>query len=103
MTQAFIEKLLSHDYAGNTRELSSIVERSVMLSEEVAMDVDAGNINGFYDRSMSMNLEEYIRDKEKQFIRCCFSLYNGDWGLCANALGIHPKTLLRKVKKYGLH
>ena len=103
MTQAFIEKLLSHDYAGNTRELSSIVERSVMLSEEVAMDVDAGNSNGFYDRSMSMNLEEYIRDKEKQFIRCCFSLYNGDWGLCANALGIHPKTLLRKVKKYGLH
>lgn len=103
MSQELIEKLLYHDYEGNTRELSHVIERSVMLSEQFEMDVETGNWNVSHDKNIEIGLEKYLQDQESKFIQTCFSLCNSDWNLCASVLGIHPKTLLRKFKKYDLH
>lgn len=102
MSQLFIDFLLSHDYEGNVRELSYLIERTVMLSED--MDID-NSLEGITSNvhMPSLNLDEYIKEKEKNFIESCFLMCNNDLNMCASVLGIHPRTLQRRFRKYGLN
>jgi Nif-specific regulatory protein len=102
ISQRFIEYLLSRNYEGNIRELSYIIERSVMLSEGIELDISFEN-RASNARMPFLHLDKYISTKEKEFIESCFLLCGNDLNLCATVLGVHQKTLLRRLRKYGMN
>ncbi len=110
-----VEMLCFHSWPGNIRELKNVVRRSVLLAEEslihphhlqferiraserdLPLSVaektgDAGELTG-------LNLSE----QEKQSVIKALAVSNGNKTKAALLLSISYKTLLRKLKKYGI-
>lgn len=98
---AAIRKLEAHDWPGNIRELSNVIERAVALTEhEVLVPED-------FDLCMEMNLEQMLSDGarsgtplaeiERAYIRAVLKENGGNKAAAARALSIDRSTLYRKM------
>ena len=102
--------LEEYDYAGNVRELEHIIERAIIFSESdliIPEDLNISNLiaskntskQGLVDiPSEILSMEEL----ERWHIFKVLSANRWDRTQTANQLGISPKTLYTKIKKYEL-
>jgi two-component system response regulator AtoC len=102
--------LEEYDYAGNVRELEHIIERAIIFSEGdhiIPEDLNISTLASY--RSVSsqgmvdipseiLSMEEL----EKWHIAKVLNANRWDRTQTANQLGISPKTLYTKIKKYEL-
>ncbi len=96
------ERIASHDWPGNLRELNNVVKRSTLLAK--------GDYIGIAELEQSMNLLSsptqplalHDEQTEQQRIEAALRTANGNKSKAAVLLGVDRKTLYNKMKKYGL-
>ncbi len=103
--------LEEYDFTGNVRELEHIIERAIIFAEGdtiVPEDLSLPNSAGYKNsaaRSTTMDIPSEIlsmEDLEKWHIAKVLDANRWDRTVTANQLGISPKTLYTKIKKYEL-
>jgi two-component system response regulator FlrC len=118
-------KLLQHDWPGNARELTNIVQRAAWLASGGiirAADLDTGTGTGMFDgiggaaagspmstlTSMSpraaeaaqeAGLDHDLRERERELILATLRVTGGSRKLTAERLGISPRTLRHKLQQ----
>ena len=97
LSKEAVDKLLSHDYPGNVRELKSVVELAVVMSDGEVIDADHLQIKytSFFNELVSreMTLEKYNDEIIKHFLR----RYNNKVRLVADKLDIGKSTIYRML------
>jgi len=87
------EKLLSYNWPGNIRELISVVERAVILSEGSEISKD-----DLFLESRKSNIDNLEKKLIKEVLDSCeYSIENA-----TNILGMSKTALNKKIKKYNL-
>ncbi len=102
--------LLSYGFPGNVRELEHIIERAIIFAEGDAIkpeDLNLPNMSSFRENSVAADSEEDIsilsmEEVEKRHIAKVLKRNRWDRTQTANQLGISPKTLYTKIKKYEI-
>jgi DNA-binding NtrC family response regulator len=103
-----MRRLLDYPWPGNIRELQNVLERAIVLNAgrsieevdlpEVGFDVHQSKSgNGF-----SAPLNQWLQEKEKQYLAQKLDDFGGNVGLTAKSCRIGVRTLSRKMRTYGL-
>lgn len=107
---AAMRVLMTYDWPGNVRQLESVVERAVILSEgELVQETElppeiihqarsAGHLADFDLPSEGVDLEEL----EKHLIKQAMQRADGVMARAAPLLGLSYRTLQYRLQKYGL-
>jgi len=99
MSDDFLALLKRHEWRGNIRELKNVIERSVILSDDVLNpDSLPPEFNNQATNSNSLDLQSI----EKQHISKVLVYTKGNKTETARLLGIGLTTLYRKIDEYGL-
>ncbi len=101
ISAAAVDKLLSHRWDGNIRELQHTMEKAVIMCDN---DVIMPEHLGLYQPLTSSSLEENqtLEEVERRTIAEAINSNNGNLSLVAQKLGITRQTLYNKIKRYGL-
>jgi DNA-binding NtrC family response regulator len=96
-----IEALVARPWPGNVRELANVVEQAVVLSEGpiVLVGDDPAPRAGFDYRSA---MDAAVGDAERALIERALAACGQNRTRAARQLGIGRRTLLYKLKRYGL-
>jgi DNA-binding NtrC family response regulator len=100
--------LLDYPWPGNIRELQNVLERAIVLNtgrtiEEVDLpDVSFDMHQGKSGDAFSAPLNQWLQEKEKQYLAQKLDDYGGNVGLTAKSCRIGVRTLSRKMRAYGL-
>jgi two-component system response regulator AtoC len=103
------EILLGYDFPGNVRELENILERALIYSDGPTLN--AGNIDlrhpgggepGAPWGVSASNGSGSLESMEKIAIRETLARFGGNRTRAAKELGVSRKTILNKIKAYGL-
>ncbi len=104
--------LVGAAWPGNVRQLQNTIERLVVLcdGEEIGAELvrretqmEGGNDSGVHGQPwQGGSLKETMRGLEEQHLRQALVACDGKRGVCAKKLGISPRTLLYKLKEYGI-
>jgi two-component system, NtrC family, response regulator AtoC len=120
MSQQAFNIIMEHDWPGNIRELEHVIEGAIILSSHDVIEPEDLTLNSNLSRSMkprtdkqngssnhrfTMTTEEDIlslEELEKQHIQKV--LEQNEWSRVKTAqdLGITPKTLYLKIKRYNI-
>lgn len=97
-TDEALKVLSAYTWPGNVRELQHVVHRVLLLSR--------GNVIGPADLPPDLTMQTgpdsaRLDDRERQHILTVLRKSGGDKIKAAEILGIHPKTLARKLSGYG--
>ncbi|MFO0623865.1 MAG: sigma-54 dependent transcriptional regulator [Polyangia bacterium] len=101
ISAAALEKLTSHRYPGNVRELANTIERAVALTEHSALipqDIELTEDSGlqqFLSRSVREGLP--LADLERAYVHEVLREHQGNKAAAARALSIDRGTLYRKL------
>ncbi|MGD2080089.1 MAG: sigma-54 dependent transcriptional regulator [Nitrospirota bacterium] len=108
-----LEMLMNYGWKGNVRELKNTIERAIILSEGGAISPEHISLSPARDGfpvdevPMSGTLAEAAREAQKiaetRRIRKALDEAGGNKTRAAKTLGVSYKTLLTKIKDYGLH
>jgi two-component system response regulator AtoC len=106
-TERVLQQLLSHDWPGNIRELSNVMERAVLRARgDTIREVDIPGAEAVARTSPAppfrLPLREYLRGAERQYLEEVLSHYRGGIARCARHASIDQATLHRKIKAHGL-
>ena len=104
-----LEQLIGYDWPGNVRELKNIIERVVIMSDEMIRAADlppfftasqkpALDLQEFNERS----LREFKEEMEREFILMRLEQNNWNISRAATSLGIERTNLHKKLKAYGI-
>ncbi len=111
LSQKSEEALLSYTFNGNIRELEHIIERAIIFAEGELIQPEDMNLPNIVSHGRSSysfedngNSEEIIsmEEIEKRHIARALIFFKWDRAQTANRLGISPKTLYTKIKKYEI-
>jgi DNA-binding NtrC family response regulator len=104
-----LNALMQHDWPRNVRELKNVIERTIIFMDGDAIrendlrfsaPIPQRDIDG---SSVSLPVGSSLEEMEKALIGSTLEANNWNKRQTARQLGIkHPKTLLDKIKKYGL-
>ncbi|MBC7407266.1 MAG: sigma-54-dependent Fis family transcriptional regulator [Arcicella sp.] len=105
----FIEALKQHSWKGNIRELKNVIERSVILTDNEALNVDSLplDLQQFIDKNTSSNQKKHsstfdLSIAEKIHIHKVLNYTNGNKTETAKLLNIALTTLYRKLEEYKI-
>src|SRR5688572_23446284 len=118
-----LEKLKTYEWPGNVRELRNVVERLVIMSDEVIREKDlppylggprppgqAGKANQSgpvtaidLGRYAGKSLREFREEVESEFIRIRLAEFDWNISRTAQALGIERTNLHKKLRALGIH
>jgi DNA-binding NtrC family response regulator len=119
--EAVLERLKQYDWPGNVRELRNVVERLVIMSDEVIREKDlppylggprpAGQRTGAtgpqtaidLGRYAGKSLREFREEVESEFIRIRLAEFEWNISRTAQALGIERTNLHKKLRALGIH
>lgn len=107
------EVLTNYNFPGNVRELEHIIERAIIFSEGDTIEPEDFNMSNNVLQKKTSSVEEYYEDDdsdqvlsmeeiEKKHIARALKINRWDRTQTANQLGISPKTLYTKIKKYEI-
>jgi PAS domain S-box-containing protein len=102
--------LMSHDYAGNIRELENIIEYAVVVCKNSLIGVE--HLPEYLCRKSSSKGKRMpedkssealsLKDMEKNFLLEALMKNNWNRSVTAARMGIHTTTLWRKIKRLNL-
>jgi len=103
-----LEAMLSYDWPGNVRELENALERAAILTKNGVIDLAV-----LPSRVTERRTEPLVADRgptanptldvvEKAYILWVLQSEGGNKSRAAEALGIDPSTLYRKLSRYGV-
>ncbi len=100
-----MELLMDYDWPGNVRELKHLIERIVILEDGPIIKTE--NLPWFIhkdyrDLPLSEERTATLNELEKQYIGLILKKTKGNRSQASTLLGINRKTLLEKIKKFGL-
>jgi two-component system nitrogen regulation response regulator NtrX len=117
-----LERLKQYDWPGNVRELRNVVERLVIMSDEVIREKDlppylggprppgqarSGNTGPVtaidLGRYAGKSLREFREEVESEFIRIRLAEFEWNISRTAQALGIERTNLHKKLRALGIH
>jgi two-component system response regulator HydG len=109
LSSAAAQKLMAYAWPGNVRELSNCIERAVALArfQEIVVEDLPERIRDYRrshvlvagdDPAELVTLEEV----ERRYILRVVEAVGGNKSLAAQTLGLHRKTLYRKLRVYGV-
>jgi two-component system, NtrC family, nitrogen regulation response regulator NtrX len=117
-----LERLKQYDWPGNVRELRNVVERLVIMSDDVIREKDLppylggprGPGQGRSDKSgpvtaidlgryAGKSLREFREEVESEFIRIRLAEFDWNISRTAQALGIERTNLHKKLRALGIH
>ena len=95
------EKMLSHRWDGNIRELQHTIEKAVIMCDDNVINPEH---LGLYHSVSSSSYDDgsTLEDVERRTIAEAINSNNGNLSLVAQKLGITRQTLYNKIKRYGL-
>ncbi len=108
-----MEKLKSHQYPGNIRELENIIMSAVSLADkehvltekqiqiQEAYSENPAGLSLEYDLEKD-TLDQYLKNCEEQILRKSMVQNDGNISRAAKQLGLKRQTLQHKLKKYGI-
>jgi len=108
ITDEAIALLKSYSWPGNIRELKNVMRRSVLLSEDGIIKrehIDFLSDAMHEDKDLLSQLKEQgltLRAAERIAIKHALQLAHGNKTKASASLQIDYKTLLKKIKEYGL-
>ncbi|MFZ5861829.1 MAG: sigma-54-dependent transcriptional regulator [Nitrospirota bacterium] len=105
--------MMNHPWAGNIRELQNCIERAVILSdgdviEEEHLGIRQQELSEIHAREIALEgtLHEVagaaVRMAETRMIRKVLKSTGGNKSRASHILGVSYKTLLTKIKEYGI-
>jgi len=99
LSEKALLKLVEYDWPGNVRELINIIERAVITCKETRV-----TCRDFpFDTVSSGKITNHnLKEIEKLYISLALQQADANKSKAAQLLGINRKTLINKVKKYGL-
>ena len=112
LSEAACAALQAHHWPGNVRELENAIERACILSDSMVLEPkDLGLAPG--ENAEALNLfdlsgtlsevgQRALRFVERNKIREALKKAEGNKGRAAEDLGVSYKTLLTKIKDYGI-
>jgi DNA-binding NtrC family response regulator len=104
LTPEAFSLIMNYHFPGNIRELQNILEHAFVLcpsgmikpqhlppylSRESLRETDDGGMN--------------LKEAERRLIEKALRKYQGNRNRAAEALGINPSTLYRKIRQYGIN
>ncbi|HSK05505.1 MAG TPA: sigma-54 dependent transcriptional regulator [Kofleriaceae bacterium] len=116
-----LERLKQYEWPGNVRELRNVVERLVIMSDEVIREKDlppylggprgaGGGPRGTgpqtaidLGRYAGKSLREFREEVESEFIRIRLAEFDWNISRTAQALGIERTNLHKKLRALGIH
>jgi len=107
-TPRALAKLLSHDWPGNVRELMNVIERAVILTRNEYLDVvdlpgiSLGEAADSSEPGPVRQAGITLREMERILIEQTLNDTNSNRTHAARILGITRKTLLSKIREYGI-
>jgi len=104
VTPDFIEKLISHNWPGNTRELKNIIERAIILTDDTSLSKEllpSEILYPDYNHSPEYHYNT-LAEMEKNHIIRMLEFTKGNKSKAAEKLGIGVPTLYRKLEQYKL-
>ena len=100
-----VDLLVKYEWPGNVRELENTIERAVVLTGNSVIGPDdlvcQGLLAGFPENSRHRR-HGHLAEVEGKNIQEALETFNGNRTRAAKFLGIDRKTLLRKMKRYGV-
>jgi len=107
LTEAALAVLMDYAWPGNVRELENALERAVILSTSEEINPDS-----LPERITERRTEPLVSNRtppnptleavERAYIMWVLQSENGNKSRAAEALGIDPSTLYRKLTRYGV-
>src|SRR5207244_5250514 len=107
LTDSALAALMEYAWPGNVRELENAIERAIILTPGESIGADA-----LPDRVMERRTEPLVSARtppnptleavERAYIMWVLQSENGNKSRAAEALGIDPSTLYRKLTRYGV-
>jgi DNA-binding NtrC family response regulator len=107
-----MEQIRRYPWPGNIRELHNVLEKAVIMTKSRvlnAADLDLEVLNHTapgdgYNRSVSteLSLNEWIREREKEYLTDKLKACRGRIDLTAKSCGVDVRTIHRKLQIYGL-
>ena len=105
VTPEVMEMFCRYDWPGNVRELKNLLERVIILNNDDVIDVEhlpSDFAWHFIAPLRTMDLEGIRRSAETKAILDVLYRVTGDKDQAAKILGISPRTLRYKLKRYNL-
>ncbi len=101
--------LFAHPWPGNVRQLENALERALLVSEgailrleDLPADVRAARSNAVGASDDDLNLPRRLAALERELIARALARCEGNKSAAARTLDIAYKTLLYKIREYGL-
>ncbi len=96
--------LMNYDYPGNVRELENIIEHGFVLCRGSLIELEhlPGHIRTQASPLVSGAHPMTLESMERRLIIDALRRHGGSRKKAAAQLGIHPSTLFRKAKAYGI-
>ena len=96
-----IEELINYDWPGNVRELEHLIERSVILNNDIIDEIHLPKIESKSETGSVKTIHDNERDHILQVLKKCKGKKGGTDG-AAVLLGIPVSTLNSKIKRLGI-
>jgi len=100
-SEASLKVLTNYVWPGNVRELQNVVHHQLLLA--------GGNViepndlpQDLNERQSALGSSTRLADLEREHILSVLEQMGGNRSKAAEALGIHPRTLARKLTEYGV-
>lgn len=99
LSKSAVDKLLSYSYPGNIRELKSVIELAVTVSDND--EINAGHIILGNEALMPENIDKEmtLREYNIRIVKSYLEKYNNETNLVATKLGIGVATIYRMLKE----
>ncbi len=98
--------LMEYNWPGNIRELENTIERAMVLSENDQINLENLMYHGIGANLTILSLPgsgfRSLKEIEKEYIAIVLQAHHGNRSKTAQVLGIDRKTLLSKIRKYGI-
>ena len=99
-----IPLLTRYSWPGNVRELEHVIERAIALTPHPVItpeDLPETIRTTSAQEQTRLRGWDTLQEMEKKYILRVLESHHQDHGQAATTLGIHRKTLLRKLRQYG--
>ncbi len=99
LTSESAERLRTHAWEGNIRELQNVIEKAVIMCDEESITPQHLEIRSVQHQPTEV---QTLEEMERQTIAAAIAQCGGNLSQVAAQLGITRQTLYNKIKRYGL-